>query len=138
MRCEMMGVISSLSISTTGFFTLIFAIADEPLRARICDRRSAECLRTPALWRGGAHPARTKHMRAELRARTRRAIVRARGRLPRSHAAHAAIRRVGLGKKPHGGGSEGGYGAAPGRLRRGGAHRVFVAWPRRAAAWWNR
>src|SRR6266436_4172583 len=72
MRCQMMRVISSPSISTTGFFTLIFAIADEPLRARICDGRSAECLRTPALWRGGAHPARTKHMRAELRARTRR------------------------------------------------------------------
>src|SRR5215471_580690 len=77
MRCQMMRVISSPSISTTGFFTLIFAIADEPLRARICDGRSVECLRTPALWRGGAHPARTKHMRAELRARTRRAIVRA-------------------------------------------------------------
>src|SRR6516162_2331617 len=81
MRCQMMRVISSPSISTTGFFTLIFAIADEPLRARICDGRSAECLRTPALWRGGAHPARTKHMRAELRARTRHAIVRARWRL---------------------------------------------------------
>src|SRR6266446_1286764 len=80
MRCQMMRVISSPSISTTGFFTLIFAIADEPLRARICDGRSAECLRTPALWRGGAYPARPKHMRAELRARTRRAIVRARSR----------------------------------------------------------
>jgi hypothetical protein len=34
-------------------------------------------------------------MRAELRARTSRAIVRARGRLPRSLAALAAIRRLG-------------------------------------------
>jgi len=33
-------------------------------------------------------------MRAELRARTRRAIVRARWRLPRAHAALAAIRRL--------------------------------------------
>src|SRR5215813_11802042 len=37
MRCQMMRVISSPSISTTGFFTLIFAIADEPLRARMCE-----------------------------------------------------------------------------------------------------
>src|SRR6516162_4338002 len=106
MRCQMMRVISSPSISTTGFFTLIFAIADEPLRARICDGRSAECLRTPALWRGGAHPARTKHMRAELHARTRRAIVRARGRLPRSHAVRAAIRRLDDEKCRHGARSE--------------------------------
>src|SRR6266446_8352872 len=43
MRCQMMRVISSPSISTTGFFTLIFAIADEPLRARMRDggRRNA-------------------------------------------------------------------------------------------------
>ncbi len=33
MSFQMMRVISSPSISTTGFFTLIFAIADEPLRA---------------------------------------------------------------------------------------------------------
>src|SRR5262249_26974012 len=39
MRCQMMRVISSPSISTTGFFTLIFAIADEPLRARMCEGR---------------------------------------------------------------------------------------------------
>src|SRR5258707_9202898 len=129
MRCQMMRVISSPSISTTGFFTLIFAIADEPLRARICDGRSAECLRTPALWRGGAHPARTKHMRAELRARTRRAIVRARGRLPRSHAAHAAIRRVGWGKNPPGRGTRGGIGAPPRGLPRGGAEPVLFGWP---------
>src|SRR6516165_6933972 len=31
MRAQMIRVISSPSISTTGFFTLIFAIADEPL-----------------------------------------------------------------------------------------------------------
>src|SRR5215813_4232388 len=37
MRCQMMRVISSPSISTTGFFTLIFAIADEPLCARMCE-----------------------------------------------------------------------------------------------------
>src|SRR5215831_654242 len=43
MRCQMMRVISSPSISTTGFFTLIFAIADEPLCARMCEggRRNA-------------------------------------------------------------------------------------------------
>src|SRR5262245_57166716 len=75
MRCQMMRVISSPSISTTGFFTLIFAMREEPLRARMGEGRRAECLRTPALWRGGPHPARPKHMRAELRTRTRRAIV---------------------------------------------------------------
>src|SRR5262245_30756201 len=43
MRCQMMRVISSPSISTTGFFTLIFAIADAPLRARMREggRRNA-------------------------------------------------------------------------------------------------
>src|SRR2546430_2127953 len=42
MRCQMMRVISSPSISTTGFFTAIFAMADEPLllRARTCGGES--------------------------------------------------------------------------------------------------
>jgi hypothetical protein len=34
MSCQMIRVISSPSISTTGFFTLIFAIVDGPLRGR--------------------------------------------------------------------------------------------------------
>src|SRR5215510_7638680 len=99
MRCQMMRVISSPSISTTGFFTLIFAMREEPLRARMCEGRRAECLRTPALWRGGPRPARPKHMRAELRARTRRAIVRGRWRLPRG-AALAGTRAVETDKMP--------------------------------------
>jgi hypothetical protein len=36
MRCQMMRVISSPSISTTGFVTLIFAIGD------LCERLQAE------------------------------------------------------------------------------------------------
>ena len=40
--CQMIRVISSPSISTTGFLTLIFAIADEPLRANLRGD-AAEC-----------------------------------------------------------------------------------------------
>src|SRR5215813_4143420 len=78
------GVMVAHLTTTPIFFTLIFAMRDEPLRARMCEGRRAECLRTSALGRGGPHPARPKHMRAELRARTRRAIVRGRWRLPRA------------------------------------------------------
>src|SRR6516165_10005680 len=132
MRCQMMRVISSPSISTTGFFTLIFAIADEPLRARICDGRSAECLRTPALWRGGPHPARPKHMRAELRARTRRAIVRGRWRSPRAGGARRDARRdmaVGIDEMPTWREIKGAYGRGRRALRQAMLEPVLVGWP---------
>src|SRR6516225_4295038 len=128
MRCQMMRVISSPSISTTGFFTLIFAIADEPLRARICDGRSAECLRTPALWRGGPHPARPKHMRAELRARTRRAIVRGRWRSPRAGDARRDM-AVGFEKRPKGREIGGVKGRGPRALGQAMLEPVLVGWP---------
>src|SRR6516162_5398259 len=137
MRCQMMRVISSPSISTTGFFTLIFAIADEPLRARICDGRSAECLRVPALWRGGAHPARPKHMRAELRARTRRAIVRSMAfaagrRRSQGHARRDTLVRtcaVGIDAMPTWREIRGAYGRGRRALRQAMLEPVLVGWP---------
>src|ERR1700737_35728 len=47
MRAQMIRVISSPAISTTGFFTLIFAIADEPLMWG-CAGRQAKCPRLMA------------------------------------------------------------------------------------------
>src|SRR5260370_11742317 len=47
MRAQMIRVISSPSISTTGFFTLIFAIADEPLMWG-CAGKQAKCPRLMA------------------------------------------------------------------------------------------
>src|SRR5215475_6982455 len=137
MRCQMMRVISSPSISTTGFFTLIFAIADEPLRARMCEGRGAECLRAPALWRGGPHPARPKHMRAELRARTRRAIVRGRWRSARAGGARRDAHRdtlvgiwaVGIDAMATWREIRGAYGRGRRALRQAMLEPVLVGWP---------
>src|SRR5229473_1925046 len=60
MSFQMMRVISSPSISTTGFLTLIFAIADGPLCARKSEGKPGRMPWAGALWRGRGVPARTK------------------------------------------------------------------------------
>src|SRR5207247_2069187 len=131
MRCQMMRVISSPSISTTGFCTLIFAIAADPLRARSCRGGERKCPGAGALWRGPVRPARTKRSGAKLRAHSRRAIARGSARRLQTPAAPARMQTgcPDLATMPRWRDLRGAYGRRRRALRQALLEPLLVGWP---------
>ena len=147
-----MRVISSPSISTTGFLTLIFAIADEPLSCARCGggRSSGR----PAYGAAGALPARVK--RGDMIPDGPRRAPLPQRRLCRRVIAWAAERADGLARRGegdrfggtcrHGAEIKGAYGrrrralrqatarAGPGRLAGAARHGHATRWPRAASS----